>query len=260
MCDETTQQGNYVVARSPQLTSFFPNPLSAGEGIKVAGPETHHGETKSRRENNMIKTLSRKRRDDSPPPQSRKPVRRRTALRTRRRSRPLSVLPAPSSTELCAAARRATISCGGTKASPASSALPPAPAPAWAHLPLRAGSDGIRTGADLAIADAATVSGTGRAADRAGAPTPTPTPTPAAARFFFLPSSSGSAARRPRPTAEGEAGQSTSSSRKSPSAPAAAWVGAGRGGRDIMMRSIASAPAPGITSTADLRRCGAAPA
>nr|ACN34758.1 unknown [Zea mays] len=179
MCDETTQQGNYVVARSPQLTSFFPNPLSAGEGIKVAGPETHHRETKSRRENNMIKTLSRKRRDDSPPPQSRKPVRRRTALRTRRRSRPLSVLPAPSSTELCAAARRATISCGGTKASPASSALPPAPAPAWAHLPLRAGSDGIRTGADLAIADAATVSGTGRAADRAGAPTrPRPRPRP----------------------------------------------------------------------------------
>jgi hypothetical protein len=44
---------------------------------------------------------SQERRDDSP--QSRNPVRRRTALRRRRRSRPLSVLPAPSSTELRAA-------------------------------------------------------------------------------------------------------------------------------------------------------------
>jgi hypothetical protein len=103
-------------------------------------------------------------------------VRRRTALRTRRRSRPLSVRPAPSSTELCAAARRATISWGGS-AGPSSP-----PPPACAHLPRRA-SDGIRTGADCAIP------GAGAAADRAA---------PARFFFFFF-SSSGSAARSPSP-------------------------------------------------------------
>jgi hypothetical protein len=43
----------------------------------------------------------------------------------------LSVLPAPSSTELCAAARRATISCGGTMASPSS----PPPTVTLARVP-----------------------------------------------------------------------------------------------------------------------------
>jgi hypothetical protein len=46
-----------------------------------------------------------------------------------------------------------------------------------------------------------------------------------------------------------------SSSRRSPSAPIA-----GRCGRESRRWSIASAPAPGITGTADLLRCGGAPA
>jgi hypothetical protein len=46
-----------------------------------------------------------------------------------------------------------------------------------------------------------------------------------------------------------------SSSRRSPSVPTA-----GRGGQESRMRSITSAPTPGITGTADLRRCGGAPA
>ena len=59
----------------------------------------------------------------------------------------------------------------------------------------------------------------------------------------------------------GEERQRTSSSRRSLSAPAAAWVGTGSGGRDdSRRRSIASASAPGITSAADLRRRGVAPA
>jgi hypothetical protein len=52
-------------------------------------------------------------------------------------------------------------------------------------------------------------------------------------------------------TADGAAGQSTSSLRRSPSVPAV-----GRGGRESRRRFIASAPASGITGTADLRRCG----
>jgi hypothetical protein len=167
------------------------------------------------------------------PSQSRRPVRRRTALRTRRRSRPLSVRPAPSSTELCAAARRATISWGGSAGS--------SPPPACAHLPRRA-SDGIRTGADLAIP------GPGAAADRA---------TPARFDFLLPPSSSGSAARSPSPRGDepvAVASQRTSSSRRSPPA---ATVWAGVGGRESRRRSMAVAPGA-ITSTADLRRCGGA--
>ncbi|KAG0553157.1 hypothetical protein BDA96_01G570600 [Sorghum bicolor] len=63
---------------------------------------------------------------------SRNPVCRSTALRTRRRSRPLSVRPAPSSTDDDRAWRRAATTCGGTISSPSSSSssallLPPPP-------------------------------------------------------------------------------------------------------------------------------------
>ena len=208
-----------ILAHASHLTSFLFIPIRTGNEIKTAGNERG----KLKRSQNFIAKATRRLASAS---QSRKPVRRRTALRTRRRSRPLSVLPAPSSTELCAAARRATISCGGTMASPSSP-----PPTAWDHLPLRAAvSDGMRTGADLAAAAGvnAAFSGMAREADR--------TAGPPARFFFFLASSSGRAASRPGGE---EAGQRTSSSRRSPSAAVSApWTGVGIGGRESRRRSI----------------------
>lgn len=78
---------------------------------------------------------------------SRNPVCRSTALRTRRRSRPLSVLPAPSSTDDDRACRRAATTCGGTisSSSLSSDSSPPTTLLVAAPLP---GHIGTLTGAD----------------------------------------------------------------------------------------------------------------
>ncbi|XBH56854.1 hypothetical protein VPH35_078585 [Triticum aestivum] len=66
---------------------------------------------------------------------SRKPVWWSTALRTQQRSRPLSVRPAPSSTDDDRACRRATTTCGGTISSPRRTPLPPWRRTSRSHRP-----------------------------------------------------------------------------------------------------------------------------